>query len=490
MEEEGKQEEKFEFTEEGEGYISLDQARVLALQYARDNKEPYGAYSNTEIVWEIVDANETDDYYDVTLSYRPTGRFRSPGIERITIDKSGPIEFRQILSQPRPARSLGMVFAFVGALVVVGGVLSGLVLTGVLDQFDSITDMSQPSSENGLPSATKISKPPSTNEPSSLGEVTHSSLEDKLAGKVVFSSNRDGNWQIYVMADDGSDETNVSNSPFNAAMPSWSPDGSKIAYTSDEDGDRDIFVMDFNGANPIRISDIPGDAENPRWAPDGNKILFNEDLDIYVVNPDGTGLSLLYSLGNGAEWSSDGTRVIFSGTQGERGIHVVNADGSDHSLLVTGPRIHMLGRWSHDDSQIVFQSERGEKTDYQTAVFVMDSDGTNQIQLTSNSSWNGDPVWSPDGNMIGYLSSPFGDNNVELMVMNKDGSGRLNLTQNSAVDAGFVWSPDSTRLAFYSKRDGNQELYSIQVDGSGLIRLTDNLGSDSLGDWTQAGVEN
>ena len=97
---EGKQDdEKLEFTAEGEAlaYISLDQARVLALRYARDNREIYGRYADRVLVWEVVRAEETEDYYEVRLSYRPTGNFRAAGVEQFTIDKTGPIEFRQIL---------------------------------------------------------------------------------------------------------------------------------------------------------------------------------------------------------------------------------------------------------------------------------------------------------------------------------------------------------------------------------------------------------
>ena len=103
-EEPGKKDDKFEFTPELEGYISLDETRVLALQHARDNREVYAPYSEAELVFDVVDAAETPDFYEVTLSYLPPGNFQSPGTERITINKAGPIELRQVLSQPVPVR--------------------------------------------------------------------------------------------------------------------------------------------------------------------------------------------------------------------------------------------------------------------------------------------------------------------------------------------------------------------------------------------------
>ena len=136
-EEEGKQEEeKLEFTAEGEalGYISLDQARVLALQHARDNREFYGRYADQELLWQFVGADETEDYYEVKLSYRPARAFRGrPGIEQFTIDKTGPIEFRQILSQPVNRRLTWVTAAVVSAIVVATvAILGGLLASGVL----------------------------------------------------------------------------------------------------------------------------------------------------------------------------------------------------------------------------------------------------------------------------------------------------------------------------------------------------------------------
>ena len=106
MEDEGKkEEEKFEFDSAGQAlaYISLDQARVMALQHARDNRDFYGSrYANGELVWEVLSADQTEDYYEVKLSYRPALGFRGrPGVEQFTIDKAGPIEFWQNGSPPK-----------------------------------------------------------------------------------------------------------------------------------------------------------------------------------------------------------------------------------------------------------------------------------------------------------------------------------------------------------------------------------------------------
>lgn len=102
-----KPEEKFEFTRAGEalGYIGLDQARVRAIEHARDHPDFYGTqYQGVRFVWEMLSAQETEDYYEVRLSFRPAGRYRGePGVEQLIFDKTGELRVRQLLDEPAPS---------------------------------------------------------------------------------------------------------------------------------------------------------------------------------------------------------------------------------------------------------------------------------------------------------------------------------------------------------------------------------------------------
>jgi len=104
-EDEGKKnEEKFEFTHEGEvlGYISLDQARVLAMRTAREAPGNYGPnFRDAIMAFEINEEADTEDHYVITLSYRPQGDFTgSQGQEQFFIQKEGIVAHRQVLSLP------------------------------------------------------------------------------------------------------------------------------------------------------------------------------------------------------------------------------------------------------------------------------------------------------------------------------------------------------------------------------------------------------
>ena len=77
-EDQGKEEEKFDFTPEGEslGYISLDQARLLAIQTARGSRGDYGRrFRNVAMAFDTVESSEDEDFYIITLSFRPQGDF-------------------------------------------------------------------------------------------------------------------------------------------------------------------------------------------------------------------------------------------------------------------------------------------------------------------------------------------------------------------------------------------------------------------------------
>ena len=114
--------------------------------------------------------------------------------------------------------------------------------------------------------------------------------------KIAFSSDRDGNFEIYTMNADGTNQTNISNNDAYNHYPSWSPDGTKIAFESDIDVQigYNIYVMDIDGSNITRLT-TNNDAydQYPSWSPDGTKIAFYSgdsifSSQIYTMNSDGT----------------------------------------------------------------------------------------------------------------------------------------------------------------------------------------------------------
>ena len=88
--------------------------------------------------------------------------------------------------------------------------------------------------------------------------------------KIAFYSDRDGNYEIYVMDADGSNPTNLTNNPANDGAQAWSPDGSKIAFGSSRDGNMEIYIMDTDGSNPTNLTNNPAWDDFPAWSPSGD----------------------------------------------------------------------------------------------------------------------------------------------------------------------------------------------------------------------------
>ena len=126
---------RIDFTPKGEtaNYISLDQVLMLAFQHARNHREIYGKFADVELVWALDRAHETGDFYDVRLSYRPAHDFRGrSGVEQFIIPKMGGVEFRQIISEPRPIWWSPFVLSSVGALLVASVAVAVIFAIGVL----------------------------------------------------------------------------------------------------------------------------------------------------------------------------------------------------------------------------------------------------------------------------------------------------------------------------------------------------------------------
>ena len=260
-------------------------------------------------------------------------------------------------------------------------------------------------------------------------------------GLIAFSSNRDGDQEIYVMNVDGSNVVQLTNNQEEDQAPVWSPDGGNIAFQSYRDGSWQVYVMATDGSGQTRIT---GTGENlwPSWAPEGSRLAYNSDRD------------------------------------GNVEIYVIDGDGSNPARLTANPAEDSIPDWSPDGTKIAFRSKRSGDAN----IFVMSADGTNPVPLTSSGgSINSAPDWSPDNSSIAFSTNR--DGNQEIYAMDADGANPVNLTNDSASDGVPAWSPSGNLIAFQSERDGNGEIYVMNADGSNVIRLTNDPGNDASPDW-------
>ena len=267
--------------------------------------------------------------------------------------------------------------------------------------------------------------------------------------------------------------------------------GQPLVFSSDRSGDWEIYLTDSDGTSVVRLTDSPGRDNEPALSPDGSKVAFHSERDgnmeIYVINADGTNLTRLtnnsfddYS----PKFSPDGTKIVFdSYRSGNIDILIMNADGSSEANLTQGSIMASRPEWSPDERRIAFSS--GSYSTHE--IVVMDADGTNRVFLTDNDYLDYAPAWSPDGSKLLYFSEQAG--NREIHVMDVDGSNVVNLTNHSSDDAEPAWSGDGLRIVFQSDRDGDNAIFVMNADGSGQVKLIDSAsGEDHQPHWAVAPV--
>ena len=273
--------------------------------------------------------------------------------------------------------------------------------------------------------------------------------------------------------------------PTSSPSPTPSPLSGKIAFGSDRDGDYEIYLMNADGSNLTRLTDNSAMDLQPRWSPDGSKIVFtsnrDEKLEIYVMDADGSKVTRLtdsHDVDESPDWSPDGTRIAFATFRdGNQEIYVMNADGSNQVNLTNTSGAHEGNpSWSPDGSKIAFVFGRGPNS----GIYVMDADGSNRTRLADSPMRDADPSWSPDGNKIAFWSRIPPD----IYVIDSDGSNETRLTSHVDWDYNQVWSPDGSKIIFVTGRDGNNEIYVMNADGTNPFRLTNHAASDEWPSWS------
>ena len=246
----------------------------------------------------------------------------------------------------------------------------------------------------------------------------------------------------------------------------------KIVFEGRQTGIGEIYFMNPDGTGIVQVTDRVngGWSVSPSVSPDGTKIAFSgvanagtaeEEWDIYVINVDGTGLRNLTDHpafdGWRPTWSPDGARIAFwSNRDGNDEVYTMQADGSDVRRLTDAPADDANPAWSPDGTQIAFTSDRGGDYD----IWVVGTDGSNPVQITDDPADEDWPAWSPDGSRIAFSRDGV------IHTMNVDGTDIVTLAPGLASS----WSPDGARLAF----DGNG-VSIMDADGSNVRRIGDGL---------------
>jgi TolB protein len=243
--------------------------------------------------------------------------------------------------------------------------------------------------------------------------------------KIVHESNRDGNWELYLMNAGGSNPVNITNTPdVDELYPKPSPDGSKIAFVADTGKAdarlRSVYYMNSDGSNRVKVADH---GREQCWSPDGKEIAYMKDeFENFSFHDGATKGLYIYNLQTGKtrqhpnkriehlytlNWSPDKkwfVATVHGGMGFSHGILAIEADGDrviDLKLDGCRPNLRYDGKkvcWGHGD--------------FCAGVADLDLTSTPKATNIHNVVENKDPIetyhitWSPDGKYITYSRGP------------------------------------------------------------------------------------
>ena len=268
--------------------------------------------------------------------------------------------------------------------------------------------------------------------------------------KIVFTSQRDGNFEIYSMNPDGSDQINLTQHRAQDSAPVWSPTGKQILFQSDRGGVPDLYLMDADGTNVRQVFKKLIGREFPTWSPDGKALAYH--------------------------------RFHTSS------IYTASIDGKDEEELTEG----LWPAWSPNGSEIAFMAakfvwaENGNLQAPNVRVQIINLQTQVEEKLLPGKIGMFDPTWAPDSARIAFSWRGKGvGGTIGIHIVNRDGSGLREL-----IDAGDgtpvfnpTWSPDGNELIYNKRTGGVRDLFKVALDGGVPEQLTHRRGDNFNADW-------
>jgi Tol biopolymer transport system component len=323
------------------------------------------------------------------------------------------------------------------------------------------------------------------------------SLTLQVNGKIAFTSDRDGNSEIYLMNGDGTRETRLTNSSDREDYPTWSPDGRKIAYLKQSQNIFSIYIMNRDGSDPVEltrftpnnIQEYPYERFGMSWSPDGRALAFQDGTDIFTINLDGSDRKNLtggHFVNYEPSWSPDGSRIAFSRSivfsHGfYPNIYTMDPDGGNIVQITTSVPYgeSRSAAWSRDAARLLVVHNSMDDA----YTFIIDPVGGDFPHLNYGQT----PKWSPDGTkIVYYVSTPY-QNISQIWLMDLDGRQLDQLTTSSPNNFHPDWQPlyqTATISGRVTAPDGrgvrNAPVTLIGPDGISCSVMTSSLGYYSI----------
>ena len=284
--------------------------------------------------------------------------------------------------------------------------------------------------------------------------------------KILFTSARDGNYEVYIMNPDGSEQVNLTQHQAQDLSAVWSPTGEQILFVSDRQGThvRNLYVMNADGSNVRRVfkKKITAWRDRPAWSPDGKQFAYSyTDWDRrkygHYLGTFGEEEVEPLPYGNGSAWSPDGSEIACSAS-------------------------HQFG------SRLTFINVRTRETEQPLPDKAL--------------LWQSHPSWSAAGDRLAISGNkhPIPDikgrelnearelhnawtNKGTIYIVNRDGTGLRQLVDEAGPRA--LWpalSPDGSEVLYTQEINGQWQIFKLDINSRVRTQLT-HISRNFGGDW-------
>lgn len=323
---------------------------------------------------------------------------------------------------------------------------------------------------------------------------------------IVYAARENDSYEIFSLRVGSRRPQNLTNSPnSNDTMPAFSPDGNSIAFRSNRDNGG-IFVMDASGENPKRIADF---GFHPSWSPDGKEIVvstFGRDQPtvrtsaaerlVVIDVASGKSRDILSAEATFPAWSPNGHRIaywFYTGTYGRRDIATIPASGGEPVIIAKDFAVSNWNPvWSPDGKFLYFVSSRsGNMNFWRIAIDEMTGDTIGEPEpVVTPSTFSRHATFSRDGRRMAYVQT---NNTANLRGLDFDMRSLLPVGDAFAITVGdreagrSELSPDGSTFVMRLARRNQDDIVTVSRDGRDWRDVTNDEPFDRFVRWSPDG---